>query len=292
MRRATGKDARDAVVNLFDGSSPLHGDLTSTLSLTGDLLDTIMASPSIQLDFQLGCTGKFDYECPEWDHVIQLFLCCGDETQCSACPQLIWSERNATFSSIEEDQTEERCGPEVGRWMTPFRRARGRWLTDVTALRGAFAGQLARNAPEKCVFRMRSVTWAATGDQYWLPRLDLRIGLPPAVKKGGPPSFPTIFPLFGSRTFDKHFNDRKPYVFVTPREGLASCKIRALITGHGFDDFGCAEFCAGISNIFDVNGIEYRLDFDGAGTQLGCTDQVSKGSIPNEHGTWFYGRNG
>ena len=176
--------------------------------------------------------------------------------------------------------------------MTPFRRARGRWLTDVTALRGAFAGQLARNAPEKCVFRMRSMTWAATGDHYWLPRLDLRIGLPPAVKKGGPPSFPTIFPLFGSRTFDKHFNDRKPYVFVTPREGLVFAKIRALITGHGFDDFGCAEFCAGISNIFDVNGIEYRLDFDGAGTQLGCTDQVSKGSIPNEHGTWFYGRNG
>ena len=59
-----------------------------------------------------------------------------------------------------------------------------------------------------------------------------------------------------------------------------------------YDDNGCAEFCAGISNIFDVNGIEYRLDFDGAGTQLGCTDQVTEGSIPNEHGTWFYGRNG
>jgi len=34
------------------------------------------------------------------------------------------------------------------------------------------------------------------------------------------------------------------------------------------------------------------LDFPLAGTQLGCTEQVVNGSEPNEHGTWFFGRNG
>lgn len=28
------------------------------------------------------------------------------------------------------------------------------------------------------------------------------------------------------------------------------------------------------------------------GTQWGCADKVPQGSVPNEHGTWMYGRNG
>ena len=29
-----------------------------------------------------------------------------------------------------------------------------------------------------------------------------------------------------------------------------------------------------------------------AGTPFGCADLVPSGAVPNEHGTWYYGRNG
>lgn len=39
-------------------------------------------------------------------------------------------------------------------------------------------------------------------------------------------------------------------------------------------------------------GKEFVVDFPTAGTQFGCADAVPNGSVPNEHGTWMYGRNG
>ncbi len=32
--------------------------------------------------------------------------------------------------------------------------------------------------------------------------------------------------------------------------------------------------------------------FSNAGTPTGCADRVKTGVVPNEHGTWLYGRNG
>ena len=29
-----------------------------------------------------------------------------------------------------------------------------------------------------------------------------------------------------------------------------------------------------------------------AGSELGCADKAGRGAVPNEHGTWYYGRNG
>jgi hypothetical protein len=37
---------------------------------------------------------------------------------------------------------------------------------------------------------------------------------------------------------------------------------------------------------------EFVRVFDMAGTPNGCADMVSRGSEPNEHGTWLYGRDG
>ena len=44
---------------------------------------------------------------------------------------------------------------------------------------------------------------------------------------------------------------------------------------------------------FNTSGTpEYYDRFMLAGTPEGCTKQVALGSIPNEHGTWYYGRDG
>jgi hypothetical protein len=44
--------------------------------------------------------------------------------------------------------------------------------------------------------------------------------------------------------------------------------------------------------VFTVNGAEHAVSFDDAGSAWGCTRAVPLGSLPNEHGTWMYGRNG
>jgi hypothetical protein len=44
-----------------------------------------------------------------------------------------WRSRQAAGLTREEGE-EERCGRELGRWITPFRRRVGRWLTDITPL--------------------------------------------------------------------------------------------------------------------------------------------------------------
>ncbi|KAL6745640.1 hypothetical protein V8C86DRAFT_2972134 [Haematococcus lacustris] len=38
----------------------------------------------MELDMRLNCQGSRDSDCPAWDHVIQLFACCGDG--CHDCP--------------------------------------------------------------------------------------------------------------------------------------------------------------------------------------------------------------
>lgn len=55
------------------------------------------------------------------------------------------------------------CGPELGRWITPFRRRIGRWLTDVSPLRPLLTSR-------RCSFTMQAAPWA--GD--WKPSLNLR----------------------------------------------------------------------------------------------------------------------
>ena len=58
------------------------------------------------LDMSLSCPGKTDFTCPPWDHTVQLYLCC--------------------------DKSSPLCGLELGRWITPFRRRIGRWLTEIS----------------------------------------------------------------------------------------------------------------------------------------------------------------
>ncbi|KAK3541163.1 hypothetical protein QTP86_016245 [Hemibagrus guttatus] len=69
-------------------------------------------------------------------------------------------------------------------------------------------------------------------------------------------------------------------------------ELYAVITGHGSDENNCGEFCV-TSHFFLVNGIHNNsLTFDSADLPLGCAMRVGEGAVPNEHGTWLYGRAG
>lgn len=101
-----------------------------------------------------------------------------------------------------------------------------------------------------------------------------------------------IVPLFRGGTFDKHYNSKySPFPFVPPSE-TERVKLVAVITGHGSDNNNCAEFCV-TSHHFIVNKEHnYTRVFSNAGTAMGCADRVPEGVVPNEHGTWLYGRDG
>ena len=76
-------------------------------------------------------------DCPVWDHVVQLFACCRPPGAvapplCKPCHTTPWlaTGRNGPIAdasgrshgpSMRASAADELCGPELGRWITPFR---------------------------------------------------------------------------------------------------------------------------------------------------------------------------
>ncbi|XP_031560536.1 uncharacterized protein LOC116296630 isoform X2 [Actinia tenebrosa] len=217
---------------------------------------------NVELDMTLHCASKYDYDCPHWDHVVQLTICC--------------NKRNPL------------CNEELGRWITPFRRGIGRWLTKITPLLPLFTG-------ERCTLTMRHPFW----ERAWRPSLDIRLSDHIHYSKhhySGHHEDEFIVPykaikLFSGGKFDKHYNERyKPIKFKVGRK-TERVKLVATITGHGSDNHGCAEFCV-TSHHFVINGETNVRVFKNAASAMGCANRVEQGVTPNEHGTWLYGRNG
>ncbi|KAA8591878.1 hypothetical protein FQN60_017252 [Etheostoma spectabile] len=76
------------------------------------------------------------------------------------------------------------------------------------------------------------------------------------------------------------------------RYGVDHVELYAVITAHGYDDKRCGEFCITSHNFLINEVFNNTLTFDSAGTPLGCTLRVKDGAVPNEAGTWLYGRGG
>ncbi|KAG5271644.1 hypothetical protein AALO_G00182310 [Alosa alosa] len=216
----------------------------------------------LELDASLSCPGRRDETCAHWDHTVQLFVCC--------------------------DHFSPYCNMELGRWISAFRRGIGRWITDVSPLM-----PLLNNG--RCTFTMKTVPWAMP----WVVTLNLRFSQSNQsailIKETGNVERLQPFKLtslFDGGTFDKGYNKRfQPLKFTIPTS-TKKVELYAVITGHGSDEYGCGEFCV-TSHHFLVNGIYNNTRiFDSAGSALGCALRVAEGAVPNEHGTWLYGRGG
>ncbi|XP_069769783.1 uncharacterized protein [Narcine bancroftii] len=240
--------------NVFNDSL-MQGDKGTVASI--DLPEDLPSFNHLDLDVSLSCPGIADETCAHWDHKVQLYVCC---------------KANSSY-----------CNLELGRWITPFRRRIGHWLTDVSPL-------LPLLNAAKCTFTMKTVPWAMP----WRPTLNLRFS---KVNQELTGYNSTLHPfqllqLFTGGTFDKNYNKKyQPIKFVVP-PSTRKVELYAVITGHGSDENGCGEFCV-TSHHFIINYIfnNSRI-FDNAGTSFGCANKVSEGVVPNEHGTWLYGRNG
>eukprot|EP01118_Nematostelium_gracile_P005349 TRINITY_DN1685_c0_g1_i4.p1 TRINITY_DN1685_c0_g1~~TRINITY_DN1685_c0_g1_i4.p1 ORF type:complete len:506 (+),score=71.59 TRINITY_DN1685_c0_g1_i4:412-1929(+) len=238
--------ASDTVISLFT-EVPLGG---TPITVSVELPDLSKFS-ELKIELELGCIGRLDTDCPIWDRLLSLTVCCGD-------PE------------------EKECWNELGRWVTPFRRQVGHWLTDVTPLTPLLTS-------DTCHFNLSTDPWII---KPWLPTLNLRLS------KGSDPVRPVnILPLFTGGVFNQSYNDAYiPRNFSVPA-GTKKVEIVAVITGHGSDSENCGEFCPS-SHHFIVNGNPHVLTFSTAGTATGCADVVNLGGVPNEHGTWLYGRGG
>lgn len=168
---------------------------------------------------------------------------------------------------------------EIGRWITPFARRVGRWVTDVTPLLPLINS--GTDSESKCNFQ---ITCGTT--EHWVPTLNLRFhDYQPQSERPV-----AILPLFQGGTFDSSYNDKySPIEFYVP-EGTSKVLLYAVITGHGSDNNGCGEFCV-TSHHFEFNDDDTNSKtFYNAGTPLGCARHASDGVEPNEYGTWLYGR--
>jgi len=65
----------------------------------------------------------------------------------------------------------------------------------------------------------------------------------------------------------------------------------AIVTGHGAGTGQCSEFC-NHQHSFKINGAEQLLEHKEAGTSNKCVDHVDDGMVPNQGGTWWFGRGG
>ena len=66
-----------------------------------------------------------------------------------------------------------------------------------------------------------------------------------------------------------------------------------VVTGHGFGSTfqNCAEFCNS-QHEFSVNGSLFREEHPEANVRTGCFDRIGEGVVPNQFGTWPFGRAG
>lgn len=252
--RESRLEAEDAlVVPVFGGEVIESGWGGPPGTAIVDLPADLSAYDTLELDLTMNCVGAGEYtECPAWDYLNYLYLCTDLDTEGCTCGG-------------------ETC-PEIGRYITTYHRE-GRWVHDVSPLLPFFAG----GGKKKLAYY---------SIQAYETKLDLRFST------AGKAATPTeVQPLFYGGGFNAGYNDREPISVDVPA-GVTKVELATVISGHGQEaPNNCAEFC-GTEHHFTVNGTEFVRAIEEPGDNFGCMAQIDQGTVPNQFGTWWYGRNG
>ena len=109
--------------------------------------------------------------------------------------------------------------------------------------------------------------------------------------KGGRPS--EALWLWGGGAFNQDYNALHAPITIDVPGDVARVELYAVITGHGWgaEAENCAEFC-NHTHHFTVNDASFVKEHPEAGTATGCMDRVGEGVVPNQYGTWPFGRGG
>ncbi len=223
-----------------------------------------------------GVTASKDVPLPDLTGVdtlaIDLTLECTDHPDLQACPA--WDYLVYAYSCDPVDGAEN-C-VEMGRFITTYWRP-GRWVVDATA----FLPELRANPTRRFKFYTT---------QPYLTTMTLRFGH--SGVSDTPVPFAREF-LWAGGAWDETYNANHQPVTFTPPEGTRKVELVAITSGHGFgaDTENCAEFC-NHQHRYTIDGASFLQEFPMAGSSLGCADQVAEGTVPNQAGTWPFGRGG
>ena len=175
---------------------------------------------------------------------------------------------------------------EIARWITPFDR-QPHSLTDITP----FLGAIRSNGGEQKLIKFQESGWPNS-------LLTLKIRLYNGENNNGVQR--EVLPIWnGTVQFNPSYGDnRPPQIFFIP-ENATKVEFVSYITGHGWGSagcFNCCEFCNSSHN-FSVNGgvYEFNQSFSDASSSNHCMQPETiqtTGVIPNQYGTWGYGRAG
>ncbi|NOY26024.1 MAG: hypothetical protein GXP62_09150 [Oligoflexia bacterium] len=201
------------------------------------------------------------------------------DTLAGDCEQPSGETASATYTCAEDGSGYGdlacACSTEIGRWITTYHRE-GRWVYDISPMLPLL------DAGGSWPFR-----YTTTGPYI----LDLDLRFSNQGKDARPQQ--AVYAFSGGTINSKYNAGYKPFAF-TPPAGTTKVELATVISQHGADSNNCGEFCD-IAHHFTVNGDESQeivRSFPEAGTMTDCMDKTAQGTIPNQYGTWWYGRAG
>lgn len=145
----------------------------------------------------------------------------------------------------------------------------------------------------------QALPWLAAGGEHalryqWAPSWNTQptgvtVNLRFSKQRPAPPM--ATLPLYTGGALNANYNADRPPMTVQVPPGASRVELVALITGHGADTSNCAEFC-NHQHRFTVAGQEIFWEFPEASGTYHCRDTVGEGTVPNQGGTWWFGRGG
>ena len=260
----------------------------------------------MEVDLLRGCPdgngGYSDAGCDEYDRIARMFIChgqCGeteyfwdtDSTNCQfswdtvdqVCYQTTYLDNETIESCEDADWNYDRKCEEISRWITPFGR-QPRHLTDISP----FLSTLRPGGTK--LFKFQESGWPNS-------LLTMKLRLYDDNITSSNPKF--HYPMWsGTVGFNPDYDDNRPPLVFNVPDDVERIEFVAYITGHGWGNntcYNCAEFCNS-KHIFSLNGgvYDFEKSFPNAASNDYCMslEAISEGVIPNQGGTWGYGRAG
>jgi hypothetical protein len=166
---------------------------------------------------------------------------------------------------------------EIARFITSYHRAT-RWVVDASQMLPLLAKGGSRH------FRWDfAPSW---NTQPTATKLSLRFS---NAKKGAHPTQATF--LWSGGHLDANYDPAHTAVDVPIPAGAKKVELFAILTGHGSDTGQCSEFC-NHQHEFTVNGTVHMKEHPEASSQDKCMPHMKSGMVPNQGGTWWFGRGG
>ena len=173
----------------------------------------------------------------------------------------------------EVDEEGEVSWRELSRFITTYHRE-GRYLVDATPM---------------LVFLAEGGTRTLKVDvssQTYMTTLDVRLFNASKAHKPVAAHY-----LFGGGGFGPTYSDKYEPLEISIPESAAKVELWTIVTGHGMGTYNCAEFCDH-RHTFTVNGEYFQEGHPEVNNQSGCVSEVARGMVPNQGGTWWFGRGG